>query len=525
MKFESTEQKVIYEKLMADIKETSDKMNDDYTKDSSIKKINSTFNIERLKQLQSEVNGYINTLIHTKDNTCNRTIKSHKKIIKPVIIFIKRVVRKMTYWFIEPICQQQKAFNSAVTPSVGCMTEINDELINGIINLEQQIRQFKTEYEKKIKLVKIECEQYILQIKAECEQQIQKSKDENERHIQHIKVDYEQHLQQVKVESEQLMQQVKVESEQLIQQVKDESGQQIQQVKTESYQQLLQDKVELEQKLSSRINILVSAYERTEMFFTKYLNNEKKGKYEAILTSKISNAKEPESVVFNNNYSLIDYYDFENTFRGTREIIKERQKMYLEYVQTKSNIIDLGCGRGEFLELLLDNGLSPVGVDIYDEFITYCNFKGMNVINAEAVGYVDSLSDDSVGAITAFHLIEHLSTNDLITLCNNAYKKLKKDGVLIFETPNPQCLSIFTNGFYIDPTHIKPVHPETVKYFLKRAGFKDIDIVYTEASKTGYRLPLLNNETAGNVDEFNCGINMLSNIIFGSMDYAVIANK
>ena len=122
-------------------------------------------------------------------------------------------------------------------------------------------------------------------------------------------------------------------------------------------------------------------------------------------------------------------------------------------------------------------------------------------------------------------VVEHLTTDQILSLCNLTYKKLQSNSYIIIETPNPTSLSIYTNWFYVDPSHIKPIHPKTLEYFLKKAGFNDIQVVYTEQSKVGYRLPLLDSQNINNISDFNDGINLLSDIIFGSQDYAIIARK
>jgi O-antigen chain-terminating methyltransferase len=107
-----------------------------------------------------------------------------------------------------------------------------------------------------------------------------------------------------------------------------------------------------------------------------------------------------------------------------------------------------------------------------------------------------------------------------------SYKKLKSGAYLIAETPNPTMLSTFTNAFYIDPSHIKPIHPETMKFLLQYYGFKEINIKYCEESKINYQLPLLiGDQHIKNLKEFNDGINLLSSILFGYQDYAIIGKK
>lgn len=226
-----------------------------------------------------------------------------------------------------------------------------------------------------------------------------------------------------------------------------------------------------------------------------------------------------------NVYTGIDYFDFENHFRGSRKEIKEAESIYLPYFKDKKFVLDLGCGRGEFLELLQENEISCLGVDNYEEFVAFCQAKKLNVICQDAIKYLGTQKTDSVGGIFAGQLIEHLKTEQLFGLCQLAYEKLEEGGYLILETPNPMCLSIYRNAFYIDPSHQKPVHPKMMEYLLKREGFRKVEIIFPDNSKCGYRLPLLNTDTVANLSEFNDGMNLLSDILFGSENYAVVAMK
>lgn len=224
-----------------------------------------------------------------------------------------------------------------------------------------------------------------------------------------------------------------------------------------------------------------------------------------------------------NSYESIDYFDFENHFRGSREVVKERQCQYLQYFQDCKQVIDIGCGRGEFLELLKENGISALGVDSYEEFTSYCMSRGLNAVTADGIKYLQQAG--TVDGIFVGQVVEHLKLEQIIALCNAAYKKLCKEGCLVIETPNPTSLAIYTHAFYVDPSHIKPVHPLTMQYLLEKAGFKNIEIVYTEASKLETVIPELKLEAGTDIQAFNKVMHIVSDTLFGSQDYAIIAKK
>lgn len=222
-------------------------------------------------------------------------------------------------------------------------------------------------------------------------------------------------------------------------------------------------------------------------------------------------------------YESIDYFDFENHFRGSIENIKKAQEYYLRYFSGKSRVIDIGCGRGEFLSLMKDNDIPAQGVDIYEPYVEYCNMKGLTAHCGDGTAFL--AKQESTDGIFVGQVVEHLQTHEIIRLCNTAYEKLIEGGCIIIETPNPTSLSIYTNAFYIDPSHIKPVHPLTMKYYLEKAGFRNIEIIYTEGSRPPYSIPPLRCADAENADEFNEAMKRVSDMIFGSQDYAIVAVK
>ena len=219
-------------------------------------------------------------------------------------------------------------------------------------------------------------------------------------------------------------------------------------------------------------------------------------------------------------YSGIDYFDFENHFRGSMAHVREAQEFYVNYFKGHNNVIDLGCGRGEFLELLRENEIDAQGVDLYEEFVEMCRLKNLKATQADAIEFLKR--QEKVGGIFAAQLIEHMSTAQLVVLCELAYEKLVEGGYVILETPNPRSLSVYTNAFYIDPSHNKPVHPLTLQYIMEKAGFKEIEIVYTKNSRPQISIPPIELEK---MESFNHAMKQVEDMLFGSQDYAIVAKR
>ena len=222
----------------------------------------------------------------------------------------------------------------------------------------------------------------------------------------------------------------------------------------------------------------------------------------------------------------IDYFDFENKFRGSRTVIKESQKGYLEYYEKGSDdyVLDIDCGRGEFLELMNENGIKARGIDVYEPFVEFCKGRGLEAQQADALGFVSSLEDEGLNGIFMGQVIEHINTDYAIALIRTAKRKLKKGCYFILETPNPQNLGTYFN-FYLDPSHIKPVHFMLVEYLFSSAGYESVERYNNDFSKIKVQIPHIEGEGIENKKEINSVINFLNERILGYCDYTLIARK
>lgn len=178
------------------------------------------------------------------------------------------------------------------------------------------------------------------------------------------------------------------------------------------------------------------------------------------------------------------FASFADEFRGKREEIKEGLRFYLPLLKAagiENNILDIGCGRGEWLELLKEEGFEGRGVEINRVLVEQLRSRGLEVTEEDALSYLRRLPDESLDAVTGFHFIEHLRFETLIEVLDEIARTLRPGGLVIFETPNPKNLVVGACNFYSDPTHIKPLFPETVRFILSNRGFTDVQIEYVNA--------------------------------------------
>lgn len=232
-----------------------------------------------------------------------------------------------------------------------------------------------------------------------------------------------------------------------------------------------------------------------------------------------------------------DYFIFENRYRGPEKIIKEKHKKYIKYFKGGKDILDIGCGRGEFLELLKENKIKAKGIDINNYMCTRCRKKGLDAENVDVITYLNRLKDNSLGGIFISHVIEHMPPTELVELTKLAYKKMRP-GWFIAETPNHLCLYSLVNS-HIDMSHKRLIHAETMRFLLETTGFKDITFEFSSEVSKNIRLEELNpkkqqsrldkilhkNGRISNLETINRNTKKINDFLFGDQDYVVFARK
>ena len=249
-----------------------------------------------------------------------------------------------------------------------------------------------------------------------------------------------------------------------------------------------------------------------------------------ILEEKIAKSKEKRSdEMLSSQVKGLNYFIFEDRFRGSRNDTKAKQLKFVKYFEGCKNVLDIGCGRGEFLELLKDNGISGHGIDIDEDMVRYCRSRDLNVEKLDAVSYLNQLEDKSLDGIFIDQVVEHLDPDYLIKMIDLCYIKMLFGAYIIMETVNPLSLLSLAD-FYMDMSHKRPVHPETLKFLMSAAGFRETVAQFYEPAVEDGRLRYIDADELAEkerslADIINRNTDMLNNMIFGPRDYAAIGKK
>lgn len=226
-----------------------------------------------------------------------------------------------------------------------------------------------------------------------------------------------------------------------------------------------------------------------------------------------------------------DYYEFNRLFSGRDEIVERLYDPYVKFFQGCQKVLDMGCGRGAFLELLRENGIGAFGIDADEEMVRLGLGRGLDVKRGEALTHLRSLADESLDGIFMGHVVEHLEPDRLMELVRLCYAKLKPGSYLVFETPNTLSLFVLLNTYLRDPTHVQPLHPETYRFIAESQGFREVHLSYSHPVPEELRLTKVSSDerSAGPFQSqravLNRNIDRLNEVLYGYQNVAVIAKK
>ncbi|MFZ2629564.1 MAG: methyltransferase domain-containing protein [Rugosibacter sp.] len=228
-----------------------------------------------------------------------------------------------------------------------------------------------------------------------------------------------------------------------------------------------------------------------------------------------SGAAQPESSLF-----AAWYLALENQCRGEVADIEARLDHYLPHLdcaqvgQAEWPVLDLGCGRGEWLRLLARHQMAALGVDNNAAMLDEARQQGLQVVEADLITFLRTTDAESIGAITAFQVVEHLPQNTLLELFQQAWRVLRPGGVLLLETPNPENLQVAAYSFWLDPTHVRPIPAPLLAHSAAYFGFIDISIERSNPWSDTQRL-----------NDPSDAARHLEKLLFSAQDYALVARK
>jgi SAM-dependent methyltransferase len=231
------------------------------------------------------------------------------------------------------------------------------------------------------------------------------------------------------------------------------------------------------------------------------------------------------------------YVGFEDQFRGSADDIRQRVAEYLPIFAGASDVLDIGCGRGEFLALLRERGVSARGIDLNRAMVDVCREKGLDAHQADALTYLLAQPDQSLGGLFAAQVIEHLEPSYLTQLLDAAYDKLRPGAPIVLETINPGCWFAFFESYIRDLTHVRPVHPDTLQYLLIATGFQRVEIRYRAPYPDTEKLQPLRQAGADlqagplapalaeSVETLNANVEKINRLLFTYLDYAAVGHR
>ncbi|MFA9454569.1 MAG: methyltransferase domain-containing protein [Candidatus Aminicenantaceae bacterium] len=219
----------------------------------------------------------------------------------------------------------------------------------------------------------------------------------------------------------------------------------------------------------------------------------------------------------------IPYAGFENRHRGSEQDVKTQQASYLPFFQTDRTVLDLGCGRGEFLDLLSQNGIPAEGIDLNRQMITTCRERGLECRSGDILETLSSYPEGSLGGIFSSQVVEHLRPEYLRRMIDLAFSKLAPSGHIVLETLNPTSVFALVHVYFLDITHQQPIHPQTLEFLLESAGFQEVEIRYSSTLDDEALQTLPPDSEASTL--LNRNLDKLNQLLFSPVNYAAIGRK
>ncbi len=228
---------------------------------------------------------------------------------------------------------------------------------------------------------------------------------------------------------------------------------------------------------------------------------------------------------------FLNYQSFEQRFRGSQDQVRAKQIHYVGFFKGCPKVLDIGCGRGEFIKLLREQEIPAYGVDMDRDMVAECKNSDLEVYQNSGADHLVALADNSLGGIFMSHVAEHLPSPHLFHLLQLCFLKLQPGAPIVLETPNIFCLSVSGHAFWSDPFHIRPVHPELLCFLLESVGFSDIKVEFsnpfpeTERTSQRFHMEELSPQERINWEILKENFQRINDTLWGNRDFSVVARK
>jgi SAM-dependent methyltransferase len=441
-------------------------------------------------------------------------LRSHRKVVGRVVILLKKLVRQL----MKPVLDQQvvynaaavrlfEAFNGRVNEADAELHRRTAELDHRTDALQEESTACSAEFNRRIATLQAEWDRRTVALQAELERRMVALPAELERRMVALQAELERRT--VALQAELDRRTVALQAG---------VGRRLTQEEQET--------AALDMKLGHTLVELQTTREqvaRAERKLRRILHAAGSPAEKSELSATAEARSGPPSARVDSDF---DYAGFEERFRGSEAEIKRRHRRYLRHMNGDGPVLDIGCGRGEFLELLRESGIEARGVDLNLDMVLLCREKGLEVWHGDAFAYLGDVPDGSLGGIFSAQFIEHFPPRDIIRLTQVCYRKLKPRGVLLFETVNPGCLTVFARSFFLDPSHVWPFHPETLRFLFEGEGFREISVEFASPVETSSTLPHVDASMVGaDASRFNRCVDLLNELVFGYQDFAIVGRK
>jgi SAM-dependent methyltransferase len=289
-----------------------------------------------------------------------------------------------------------------------------------------------------------------------------------------------------------------------------------------------------EQRFSARVEALTGAHEdvRGTLATLQQATQTVRRELERLLAgAPAGTPAAPAPAGATPTFDSYKYVGFEDRFRGAPDEIRRRLADYVPDFAGASGVLDVGCGRGEFLDLLREAGVTAKGLDLNHEMVEVCRARGLEADEGDALGYLRAQPDGSVGGLFAAQVVEHLDPSYLMRVLDAAYHALRPGSRIVLETINPACWVAFFESYIRDLTHVRPIHPDTLEYLLTASGFQQVEIRFRAPYPERDKLqPIALGADASPAalaaaDTLNDNAARLNRLLFTHLDYAAVATR